>query len=116
MSSCSDYEEDFVVDDEGSADDAEAIEKKSSSPFTETQSEIKDRDTSGTDDDENDGGWIFFVSVNLSIIREQTDFISHCLLLAHLLRTHLLLILHIFLHRCKISFKLQFLRQQPRGE
>lgn len=60
MSSCSDYEEDFVVDDEGSADDAEAIEKKSSSPFTETQSEIKDGDTSGTEDDENDGGWIFF--------------------------------------------------------
>lgn len=55
MSSSSDYEEDFEADDEGPAEDAEAKEKKSPSPFTETEGQVKERDAFETEDDENDG-------------------------------------------------------------
>ncbi|XP_049911780.1 glutamate-rich protein 3 [Epinephelus moara] len=49
-----DYEEDFEADDEGPADDAEAKEKKSSSPVGETERQVKERDASETEDDEKD--------------------------------------------------------------
>lgn len=56
MPSSSDYEEDFEADDEGPADDAEAKEKKSSSPVGETERQVKERDTSETEDDKKNGG------------------------------------------------------------
>lgn len=51
-----DYEEDFEADDEGPADDAEAKEAKSPSPFDETQRQTKARGAPETEDDEGEGG------------------------------------------------------------
>lgn len=51
MSSSTGYEEDFEADDEGPADDADAQEKRSSSP----QSQTKERNVSEAEDDGNDG-------------------------------------------------------------
>lgn len=61
MSSSSDYEEDFEADDEGPTEDAEAKEKKSPSPFTETESQVKERNAFETEDDEKDGGCNMFI-------------------------------------------------------
>lgn len=55
MSSSADYEEDFEADDEGPADDAEEKEKKSLSPFGESQGQVKEGDSSETEDDEKEG-------------------------------------------------------------
>ncbi|XP_044055810.1 glutamate-rich protein 3 isoform X2 [Siniperca chuatsi] len=49
-----DYEEDFEADDEGSAEDAKAKEKKSPSPSGETERQFKKKDASETEDDEKD--------------------------------------------------------------
>ncbi|XP_074491677.1 glutamate-rich protein 3 isoform X1 [Sebastes fasciatus] len=49
-----DYEEDFEADDEDPAEDAEAKEKKSSSPSGETATRVKERDASESEDDEKD--------------------------------------------------------------
>uniref|UniRef100_A0A3Q4A8I5 DUF4590 domain-containing protein n=1 Tax=Mola mola TaxID=94237 RepID=A0A3Q4A8I5_MOLML len=46
----SEYEEDFEADDEGPAEDTEAKEKKSPSPFSDTQSPAKGREASETED------------------------------------------------------------------
>ncbi len=56
MSSILDYEEDFEADDEGPAEDVEAKENKSPSPFGETETRVKEREASESEDDEKDGG------------------------------------------------------------
>ncbi|XP_028259892.1 glutamate-rich protein 3 [Parambassis ranga] len=49
-----DYEEDFEADDEGPAEGAEAKQRKSTSPTTEPEKEVNEKDASETEDVEKD--------------------------------------------------------------
>ncbi len=66
----SDYEEDFEADDEGPVEDAEAKEEKSPSPSSETQRQVKERDASETEDDE-EGGWNLLFEYVFEVLHEK---------------------------------------------
>uniref|UniRef100_A0AAQ6IRX1 DUF4590 domain-containing protein n=1 Tax=Anabas testudineus TaxID=64144 RepID=A0AAQ6IRX1_ANATE len=66
-----DYEEDFEADD--GAEDAQAKEKKSPSPVSETEKPVKESDTSDTEDDEKDEDIKSSRSSSSSSSQEESD-------------------------------------------